>query len=385
MKDSFLYSSLLHDTLITKRRSSIESEIAIENKFSLELEFAFYLYVNEIRVQTSWYSNKNRVSFDVSIAEGVYQVLGFVRIKGYDTVLSNRSKALLVTEAEETVKKRYIRLKEWPVSSITFKEPTDDYISKAEGLEKKKYKIQTCPNGFMLTKSAAMDHECRDAWDKWVFLGASFVESLFVEDGFRFTDCLERQLQEEGRKKYFLNGGYSGATTLHSLNIFLNKVLPLAPEKLFFSVCAHNDSNAIRFSRTYWSEDNLKSSIIPSNIKESQRDKIETKDLGVLLHILKESCRVSGVELYLGTIPFRKNIDDIFIKSRYPNIKAFLRAVSNRSVVNDYVRDWSYENQVPLIDVDKEMSGFEKFSMDELHMNAAGSKKFSDILFKYMR
>ena len=80
------------------------------------------------------------------------------------------------------------------------------------------YKFRTDRNGFMITKESAESINSESNYEKWCFLGASFIESLYTKDGFRFTDFMKKRCIETGITVSLLNGGYSGATTLHKVN-----------------------------------------------------------------------------------------------------------------------------------------------------------------------
>ena len=121
---------------------------------------------------------------------------------------------------------RVIRFKEWgPLADIT-RTPKPEYLHRSDGtLSGEPFRIRTDSNGFIQSSN---DFPNTGAMRKVVLLGDSFVESLFVQEQDRFPSVLERHLQASGQNFQCLNGGYSGATMLHSFNVFMNKVAPMS-------------------------------------------------------------------------------------------------------------------------------------------------------------
>ena len=373
---------------IKAERLAIKAEIIVTNDYDFDLEFAFYLYNGDDKIKVAWYSASPEITFDIGKKTGDFYVLGFVRIKKAGVKSSSRSKLVSIL-TPDVVQRRYIRLKEWPCSQNLVKTPTKDYIRKTEGLIGQQYSLNTCRNGFALSKAVSYGGGYTSIDEKWVFLGASFIESLFVENGKRFQDFLEQYLKANSRKDVcILNGGYSGATSLHSLNSLINKVLPLKPTKVFFNVCAHNDANALKMSHTYWTEDNLKSPIVPTKTNEPRIATISDlhlMDLNLILNLVKSAVLESGSELYIGTIPYRKDYEnDPFLQERYKARNAFEYANEARHKVNEFVRLWCKRNSVNIVDLESELVPFDEYSYDELHLNESGSEKLARILFEHM-
>lgn len=120
--------------------------------------------------------------------------------------------------------KRAIRLKEFEPNSRIVNTPPDWYIAARDpSLPQKEYEIVTDENGFIVPAQ-------RRPGRKIIVLGDSVVEGMFLDPDRRFCSVLNDVLgQHFGDEVEVLNGGYSGATILHLLNVFINKVIPLSP------------------------------------------------------------------------------------------------------------------------------------------------------------
>ena len=122
--------------------------------------------------------------------------------------------------------KRSIRLKEYPPGTSVEYTPGEAYVDERNGaLVNKPYLVETDAQGFIKGSGSPDQAEY-----SVVVLGDSVVESLFLDPNERFCAQLEVILRNEyGIDVIVRNGGYSGATTLHAFNTFLNKVVPMKP------------------------------------------------------------------------------------------------------------------------------------------------------------
>lgn len=343
-----------------------------------DLTFAFYLMKGKERIDTKWYSKSNSVCFDMEGMSGQFSILAFVKEGDSDPERKSSSKFFIDAAS---VEKRSIRLKEWPPLSTFCKTPSDEYLGKTKGLISQEYRVTTDENGFI---NPGCQSKNKDA-EKWVFLGGSFVESLFVQEGGRFTDILQNKLHEESLDIQVLNGGYSGSTLLHTVNSVINKVLPLKPAKLVVFV-ETNDSRCLRQKEGYWTKDKQLSPILPCLGESERNSEIDTSTVPLLLNILSSAAMASKIELFIATVPFRYvNFDeDQLLTQRYTNRKYFDSIIKDRFAVSDVVRTWTESNDIELIDLEKEMLDFKKYSYDELHLNEFGSNQLANILLSRM-
>src|SRR4030042_1745628 len=95
-----------------------------------------------------------------------------------------------------------------------------------------------------------------------VFLGGSTVACIYVEEENRFPYLVCNLLaQKTGKRITSINSGVGGNNSLHSLDILLNKLVPVRPDVV---VMMHNinDLVALIFERTYWSKNPSRAAIV---------------------------------------------------------------------------------------------------------------------------
>ncbi|MGS3142440.1 heparinase II/III family protein [Aeromonas sanarellii] len=274
--------------------------------------------------------------------------------------------------------RRNIRLKEWPPLSKLTKIPTDEYISNVDKLPQASYQIETDRNGFILTSRALKDNN-----PLWLFMGDSFVESIFVHHGKRFTDLLAIRSEHVN----ILNGGYSGTTSLQIINSILNKAIPLAPEKIFIFIPS-NDSRCMKISGGYWNNTKLLSPIV-GDIEGDNHDfdfGDNLSQLDLMLNIILDITNRMKCKLYLCTTPHRHSnyASDKYLKTRYPKEKYFNRISSDRLRIGQHVREWCHRENVMLIDLERDISNFIECSYDDVHLNEHGSEVVANIIETFL-
>ena len=274
-----------------------------------------------------------------------------------------------VIEPANVNARRTIRLKEWPPLSKIVKIPSNEYIERVERLPIDSYEINTDENGFILTSGL---NGLKNKKPLWLFFGDSFVESIFVHNGKRFTDVLAGIFEHVK----ILNGGYSGTTSLQIINSIINKAIPLSPDKIFVFIPS-NDSRCIKLEGGYWNNTKLLSPIIGTlDGNEHEFDfGDDLTQLELALNLIKDITVRIGCTLYLGTTPHRhlNYLNDPYLQSRYPNQSYFNKISAERLNVGNHVRQWCSREKISLIDLEKEMDCFMEFSYDEVHLNEHGS------------
>ncbi|WP_222597480.1 hypothetical protein, partial [Neisseria gonorrhoeae] len=103
------------------------------------------------------------------------------------------------------------------------------------------------------------------------------------------------------------NGGYSGATTLHMLNLFLNKIIPLKPDVVIL-MTGIVDVDVANLESSFWSRDCWLEPIVDLNANNSWRDQNllsapNVADRRRLLDLFSLAARSFGIELWFATIP----------------------------------------------------------------------------------
>jgi hypothetical protein len=142
---------------------------------------------------------------------------------------------------------RIIRLREYP--PLFRAHFSKEYIKNnilSESLTIKDYILEVDSNGFIIPskihKSTNFDI---------VFMGGSTVECAFMAQNKRFPYIVGRKLESITKMKInSYNGGVSGNNSLHSLNILLNKIVPMQP-KCVFMMHNINDLAILYYTKTY--------------------------------------------------------------------------------------------------------------------------------------
>ena len=153
--------------------------------------------------------------------------------------------------------RRYINLREILPLIDTVDVPPDRAVRESDGLVQKPYRVRTDARGFMLPYNR---YEKPDL--TLVFLGGSTVACIYVEEENRFPYLVGNLLaQKTGKKITSINSGVGGNNSLHSLDILLNKIIPVRPDVV---VMMHNinDLVALIYDRTYWSKNPTRQPIV---------------------------------------------------------------------------------------------------------------------------
>ncbi len=153
--------------------------------------------------------------------------------------------------------RRYINLREILPGIDTVDVPPDKAVRESDGLVQKPYRVRTDARGFMLPY-----HRYEKPDLTLVFLGGSTVACIYVEEDRRYPYLVGNILEQRtGKKITSLNSGVGGNNSLHSLDILLNKIVPVRPDAV---VMMHNinDLVALIYDRTYWSKNPTRAAIV---------------------------------------------------------------------------------------------------------------------------
>lgn len=202
--------------------------------------------------------------------------------------------------------KRVIRFKEWGCNEKLTKEPTEHQIANStDSLEVKDYCLTTDDNGFIVN---GLNANYGSKAKNLVVLGDSFVESLYVDEDKRINAVLERSLSDFN----VLNGGYSGATSLHLLNIIINKVIPINPHFVILFVPT-NDERIQAIKNGYWNTDKRLSSLVPlgkdSELRVNYSLSSFSSSVEKILQLICLTLNTYEIKYCLGTTPHRQRLD----------------------------------------------------------------------------
>lgn len=251
--------------------------------------------------------------------------------------------------------KRSIRLKEFVQNSQFIRSASIEYYEKNPKLEKNKfYYFRTDDDGFMYGL-------VKDFYEKdLIMLGDSSVENLFVENHYRVIDFLGRGLVRVGLDYNIKNGGGSGASLLHLLNIVDNKVL-LKKNPIIFLFIPSNESSIMNLEGFYWNSDKLNSNLV-GGLNETKIN-LKKDDLSFFEKLLKtfiDVCKNFEINLHVFSIIRLKE------KKIYKQIDQKTREICS-------------ENDIIYHDINKKIAKDENF-YDDLHLNACGSENLANIL-----
>ncbi|MGP5704060.1 SGNH/GDSL hydrolase family protein [Glutamicibacter arilaitensis] len=278
--------------------------------------------------------------------------------------------------------KRVIRFKEWGVWVDTTKQPKAAQLASSDGtLEDDKFRLRTNTAGFILSGNTLTNS---GSLKKIITLGGSFVESLYAHETDRFPAQLERMLNEPKERYEVWNGGYSGSTLLHSLNVFVNKVIPVlkySEQVMLFT--AMSDQRTLVHKDSYWLKDVTHAPVIdPRNASPKENREATTEDQERLLRAFVMLSRHYDHELILVASPYRDKSfeDDAYTRRIYKDPAAQAKALSKLRMINETARLVSADMGVTLLDAERSLHGDPRFFYDSMHLNSLGQEAMANFL-----
>ncbi len=242
---------------------------------------------------------------------------------------------------------------------------------------------------------------------KIVFLGGSTTECKYVDEKLRFPFLTGEIIENKTNlKATTINSGVCGSNTMHSVNLLLNKIIPLKPD---YVVLMHNvnDWSTLGMEGTYWNE-NISLSLTYKDhrrawfIDEDEFNDIRNKKPISNIHQMKLDyekalktfvaiCKANDIEPILMTqahrfVEFPDSGDIVY--------KSFINALSEFNIkyddvvlyqveFNDIIRNVALETNTKLIDLDSQLSYADDYIYDLVHYNNEGSKKVAEIIAAY--
>ncbi len=175
--------------------------------------------------------------------------------------------------------KRYIKLREFNPLYRDVLTPSAAAMRMSDSLVQKPYVLRVDRQGFIMPSKI---HEHPDL--TIAFLGGSTTECVYVDEKDRFPYLAGRLIEQRtGLKVNSYNAGRSGNNTLHSINILVNKVLPLKPDIV---VMMHNinDLAILMYEKTYWNHNPSRSPLI----EQKPNFKTVGKELEQTFHLVRD-------------------------------------------------------------------------------------------------
>jgi len=332
-------------------------------------------------------------------------------------------------------RKRYINLRENNPNSLRNYSDLDITNKNFDIKKLNFYSIATNSDGFIESGNPRVENP-----DYLLFLGGSTTECILVKSQFRFPSLVESQLNNNKDNKFIaLNSGVSGNSSIHSLNILINKGLKYNP-KYIFIMHNINDLNSLLRMGNYFTENNYSSRegknniIFEPTISKLTIEKIKEKIKKLLpntynLYLTKKLQNFQTKKLKNKTINrdidkekiknnFRKNIESMVSISKIYGSQPILMTQMSRikeeldediileirnqlphlgvkydeyyllfKAFNEIIRDIANEYNVPLVDLDRTIKKDRKYMYDVIHLTEEGSKMVAknilELLDKY--
>ncbi|MEE9573858.1 MAG: SGNH/GDSL hydrolase family protein [Candidatus Neomarinimicrobiota bacterium] len=332
---------------------------------------------------------------------------------------------------------RAIRLREHHPGLNKIIYPDKFYLAETDNLIAQEYPFRVDNNGIILPCNNYDDPDY-----KIVFIGGSTTECMYVTENNRFP-YLTGQIIEEKTKKHInsYNMGGSGNNSIHSLDIILNKIMPMNPDIIVIMHVA-NDYAVLAYDHTYWPVGTPRSELITINdyfpkrpketfiwhfkglfktiypniyqklflIKEQilrpkeqqqvksmdewegQRHNIVNRDFDFMQkefrwaqQMIITACKTHDILPVLMTQAnrYKKNPDDFVLKSLSPILKAGISYETFKNEFdsfNNIIRDVAKTNEIPLIDLAKIVPQEKEYMYDTMHYNDTGSKFVANII-----
>ncbi len=325
---------------------------------------------------------------------------------------------------------RSVNLLEYGSNSEGIVVPTLGKLAVADSLKSKRYRIRTNADGFIQPSNS---HDNPDV--SIVFLGGSTTASLFVTEDKRWPALAGKLLERKsGLKVSTANSGRQGNNSMHSNILLIAKILPLTPDIV---VLMHNinDFGILHNEGSYWNQ-NLRRGIVHDddgtlavqmfrfavNIKNEYflnvyialRSLLGMEKLGQWLNPTENWSTQTPLRPEHIKKQFRNSLRTFVQISRSWNVIPVLMTQANRfrknqsqdqskagerqsqilrakridevefyslySQMNQIVRDLARKENVPLIDLDKELPKTSTYLYDMIHLNDVGSEYQAQIV-----
>jgi lysophospholipase L1-like esterase len=289
----------------------------------------------------------------------------------------------------------------------------------------KKYKLRIDKNGFIIPSERYLHPDI-----SLVFLGGSTTVCHYLDEDVRFPYLTGVLLENKlGIKINSYNAGRSGNNSLHSIDILLNKILPLNP-KIVVMMHNINDVTTLVYERSYWNNNPSKSVIIDTNneittnylrimrdrlipniatqiriISNKIKDKlnpghansdefahIRGKEITINkteaieqfemnLDIFINICRARKIIPVLMTMPSRiKDIPDVSIADIFNKDKLRVSYKEFKAIIdafNESIRNKAKENHILFVDLAKDIPQEAEYMYDTVHYTETGSKQIA--------
>lgn len=261
-----------------------------------------------------------------------------------------------------TQQKRSIRLKELGVRLNKIYEPAEDYLSSRPSLNKHEiYHVTTDIEG---NQTGILGGEnLREVF----LLGGSTIESVYLRASKRPHSLLEIMLRSNGYPYVVKNLGVSGSTTIHLINLIINKLYN-KPGALVAVSIPTNDLSSLCMENGYFNHHKFFSPLLPATAKSVKRHDLEFinfEDFRKNLLLIKNICESLKLNLVFTTSLYCDKNDGL--------------AMLNRELIS-----FCSENNVSCLNLERDVNDAADY-YDQVHFLENGSHKFAKFLFQFLR
>jgi lysophospholipase L1-like esterase len=157
--------------------------------------------------------------------------------------------------------KRYIKLREFEPLYADILTPNQEALRISDSLVQKGYVLRIDADGFIMPSRVHQHPDLTVA-----FLGGSTTECVYVDEADRFPYLAGRLLEKKtGLRVNSYNAAKSGNDSLHSLNVLLNKIIPLKP-RIVVMMHNINDLSVLLYEGTYWNRHHSRSPLLEKKL-----------------------------------------------------------------------------------------------------------------------
>ena len=207
--------------------------------------------------QNNWFERNAKKTIALAIL-----LILMVSIYGMEIFLAYRNHGIGFNFA---LPNRAIVLREFNPTLREYNYPTKE-DEPYETVKKKGYLLKVDNNGFIMPSERYSNPDI-----SMVFLGDSVTAELFVEEENRFPYAAAVLLEKDlGIKINSYNASRIANNTLHSLDVLLNKVIPLKIDVVIM-MHANNDVATMLYEKTYWNNSPTRSIIFDTNRKDGEQ------------------------------------------------------------------------------------------------------------------
>ncbi len=381
----------------------------------------YYLVISLLITCLAWYRQSNKDS-QAKVSKALLIVIVYLTIFSFADQIIRWIIQSPVNEMNVN-NHQYIRLRHWLPNINTTLTPDINDIRYTH-LVNRPYKLRTDENGFIMPSRKHDDPDINI-----FFLGGSTTETIHVLEENRFPYVVGNLIENKtGLNVNSFNAGKSGNSSLHSLNILVNKILPQKPEMVLLMHNV-NDLVVLLYRGSYWNNSVTRSNIV--NVQTIEGDTASSlidrffrflvpymhnrakllingkpaidehadirgttfkydKDYMLsefenMLRTFIAICRANNIVPVLMTQQSRYTKDDgpvvrSIIKEMEEFGVSYDEFITLYSTFNDQIRTVASNEDILLVDLDREIPKTTEYIYDTCHLNDKGSLLASRII-----